>query len=408
MKIRFFLLALLIATVVPCLAASGEKKKILSFGGNGMIGTATLLRLIDTQEYDITLVSRGTWPFDTEQVIKPHVTAVVCNREDSLESCSELINIIETTDEFYAVLDFSGFEPTWVQDAVQVLQNKVRVYVYVSTDSVYEVSEGTDDDIQLNRRGELTTKLVEAQAVRPSNVDTKQRLNEADPYGDEKLSGEEVLQEEKNFPFVILRFSDVIGPRDGTDRWMLYHLWIKYSQVLDIPITVPEEVSDILTSATYVEDAASAIISAIKSEKSWNDAYNVACEETFNVVSCIHSMADIFGLKDIQVNAVPAEESFAVFPSVRRGPMDITRAKQELKFVPTPLQDVLNQTVEWYETVFAANQLIREHMLEEFIVDVLDEVDDGHAIERLLHAVGEELGVDYGYDPDAEYDDGDL
>jgi hypothetical protein len=47
-------------------------------------------------------------------------------------------------------------------------------------------------------------------------------------------------------------------------------------------------------------------------------------------------------------------------------------------------------------------------MLEEFIVDVLDEVDDGHAIERLLHAVGEELGVDYGYDPDAEYDDGDL
>jgi hypothetical protein len=79
-----------------------------------------------------------------------------------------------------------------------------------------------------------------------------------------------------------------------------------------------------------------------------------------------------------------------------------------LKFVPTPLQDVLNKTVEWYETVFAANQVVREHMLEEFIVDMLDEVDDGHAIERLLHAVGEELGVDYGYDPDAEYDDGDL
>lgn len=88
--------------------------------------------------------------------------------------------------------------------------------------------------------------------------------------------------------------------------------------------------------------------------------------------------------------------------------MDITRAKQELKFSPTPLQDVLNKTVEWYEQVFAENELVREHMLEEFIFDLLDEVYDEIAIERLLNAVGEELGVDYGYDPDAEYEDGDL
>ena len=413
MKIRFSLLALLVLTADPCLSgAAAEKKKILSFGGNGMIGASALWRLIGggdaAHEYDITLVSRGTWPFDTESLIKPFVTAVECDRVDSLESCSDLMNIIRATDKFYAVLDFSGFEPAWVRDAVQVLQNKVRVYVYISTDSVYEVSEGAEKEITLNRLGEQTTKLVEAQAIRPSNVETRQRLNEADPYGDEKLSGEEVLQENKNFPFVILRFSDVIGPRDGTDRWMLYHLWIKYSKVLDIPITVPEEVAKTSTSVTYVQDAASAIIAALEAEKTWNEAYNVACEETFNVVSCIHSMAAIFGVKDIQVKTVPTEESFVVFPSVRRGAMDITRAKQELKFSPTPLQDVLNKTVEWYEQVFAENELVREHMLEEFIFDLLDEVYDEIAIERLLNAVGEELGVDYGYDPDAEYEDGDL
>lgn len=373
-----------------------------------MIGSATLLRLMEDGAYDITLVSRGTWPFDTASLIQPHVNTIVCDRENPLTSCSDLMEVIHSTDEFYAVLDFSGFEPDWVQDAVDTLKNKVRVYIYMSTDSVYEVSEGVQEDIELNRLGKLTQKLDESQAIRPRDAHVRQKLNEADSYGNEKLAGEEVLQQYATFPYVSLRFSDVLGPRDGTERLILYHIWIKYSQAIGIPLTVPNEVENITTSITYVEDAVSSILAAVKTEESWNEAYNVACEETFNVVQGIQSIAAVFGIGDVEVKAVPTEESFEVFPSVRRGPMDITRAKRVLKFKPTPLEEVLKKTVEWHEQVFAEDELVREHMLEEFIFDVIDEEYDEGAIERLLNAVGDELGVAYDFDPDAEYDGSDL
>ena len=46
------------------------------------------------------------------------------------------------TQRFDIVLDFSGYEPKWIHDNCQVLKGKVGVYVYISTDSVYEVSRG--------------------------------------------------------------------------------------------------------------------------------------------------------------------------------------------------------------------------------------------------------------------------
>lgn len=364
-----------------------------------MIGSATLSHLIEDGSYDITLVSRGTWPFDTAETIQPHVRSVICDREYTLQSCQELMQIIHTTDEFHAVLDFSGFEPKWIQDAVKVLDGKVRVYIYVSTDSVYEVSEGAATDIALNERGELTTKMIEAQAVRPKDPIDRKKLNELDAYGDEKLAGEEVLTSQHSIPYVLLRFADIIGPRDGTERWILYHLWIKYSQAIGIPLTVPDNVANMTTSITFVEDAAASIIAAMNTKGAWNDAYNVACEEAFNVVSGIQSIASILSVDSVEVQVVPADESFEVFPSVRRGPMDITKAKKVLGFKPTPMLDVLKATVEWYEEVFVENEVLREYMLEEFISDVFTDEDED-AVEKLLYAVGQELGIDYDYDPD--------
>ena len=46
------------------------KKNLLSFGGNGMIGSAVLDRLIKTDAYHITMVSRGSWHYDSNLRIK--------------------------------------------------------------------------------------------------------------------------------------------------------------------------------------------------------------------------------------------------------------------------------------------------------------------------------------------------
>ena len=46
------------------------KKNLLSFGGNGMIGSAVLDRLIKTDAYFVTMVSRGSWHYDSNLRIK--------------------------------------------------------------------------------------------------------------------------------------------------------------------------------------------------------------------------------------------------------------------------------------------------------------------------------------------------
>ena len=113
---------------------------------------------------------------------------------------------------FDVVLDFSGYEPKWVHDNCQVLQGKVGVYIYISTDSVYEVS--IDKPTKRPSR--------ETDAVRPKDENEVGLLKKKDPYGHYKLSCEEALvhyhTHKQGFPWVSLRLADVIGPRDTTNR----------------------------------------------------------------------------------------------------------------------------------------------------------------------------------------------
>lgn len=133
----------------------GNKLKLLSFGGNGNIGSAVLSSLIETGQYEIVMTTRGGWHWDSDTRIGPHVTTVKCNRDyqppcaadknatdcdiNAVRQCPELVKIINQTDKFDVVLDFSGYEPKWIHDNCEVLKGKVGVYIYISTDSVYEV-----------------------------------------------------------------------------------------------------------------------------------------------------------------------------------------------------------------------------------------------------------------------------
>ena len=87
----------------------------------------------------------------------PHVETVKCNRDyqppcaadknatdcdiNAIRQCPDLLSIIERTEKFDVVLDFSGYEPKWIHDNCEVLKDKVGVYIYISTDSVYEVRQ---------------------------------------------------------------------------------------------------------------------------------------------------------------------------------------------------------------------------------------------------------------------------
>ena len=109
-------------------------------------------RMIQSNEYDITLVSRGNWHYDSNIRIKPYVEALVCDRNrvpqcdncsiNALKHCQDLVRLVSETKTFDVVLDFSAYQPKWVHDAVDLLNGKeVGVYIYISSDAVYEVSK---------------------------------------------------------------------------------------------------------------------------------------------------------------------------------------------------------------------------------------------------------------------------
>ena len=65
-------------------------------------------------------------------------------------------------------------------------------------------------------------------------------------------------QERGGFPWVSLRFADVIGPRDTSPRWFFYHIWIKlYTNIGEVVLFhILDDVVDQPLSLTYVKDAA--------------------------------------------------------------------------------------------------------------------------------------------------------
>ena len=63
---------------------SFTKKEILILGGNGFIGSAGTVALLDNG-HNITLLNRGNAYYDSDTRIKPHVSRhILCDREKSL------------------------------------------------------------------------------------------------------------------------------------------------------------------------------------------------------------------------------------------------------------------------------------------------------------------------------------
>jgi len=168
------------------------RDKVLVFGGNGFIGSELVHTLLQKDAFDISIVSRGNWYFDSETRIKPFVHHITCDRENSdLEYCTELIKLIDES-HFKYIFDFSAYKPEVLLQSVDILNNKTDLYVYISSDSIYEVCEDP---------GEYNGGLSkESDGVRPESEDERDRLNDADEYGNEKLLGEEVRNSQWSCP----------------------------------------------------------------------------------------------------------------------------------------------------------------------------------------------------------------
>ena len=133
-------------------------KNVLIFGGNGFIGSESTKLLLKEGNVDITVVNRGkSWDWGTKDTIKPFVRCIKFDREKDITECKELVELSQSMT-FDYLIDFSGYEAQYVQDTTHLFAGKIGMYIYISTDSVYEVCEKTH-----------TGPTVETDAQRPSD-----------------------------------------------------------------------------------------------------------------------------------------------------------------------------------------------------------------------------------------------
>lgn len=381
-------------------AENGTKssgRKILVFGGNGFIGSETVRRLLDKED-EITIVNRGNWYFDSEERVKPFVSAHFrCDRDKLLKiECEEL-----TTSGYYdAVIDFSSYNARQIKQVVELLRDRVGVYIYISTDSIYEVCEKTHSG-----------PSTEEDAVRPKSGRKRLELKREEGYAHDKLACEEVLQEQRKsggFPYVALRFPDVIGPRDNSFRFWTYQLWIRIHKDIGHPVHMPSAVSDIEFSLIHVEDAAKAIEKVLDvGPVAHNQAINLAFNEHFTLKTLLRNMADKLSIDELEFISED-EATWYSYPTVTKGPLDVSKAKLLLDWEPMTWERALDSLYTFFEGAMTDEKFLKEReiLLADFFESIVPEEHYGTALKKLFKIYGNDvlqgIAMDVGFDETLE------
>lgn len=161
------------------------EKYILILGGNGFIGAECVEHLLENlgSEYKLILVNRGNWnDWDVSARIKSriHENIVFDRSEDNPDQLRSGLSgyLSQEGFRFEAILDFSGFKAKQVEKVCRAIpHNAIRRYIYISTDSVYEVSIPKEKNLE----------SVESDSVRPENPEEIARLKKLDSYAHHKL-----------------------------------------------------------------------------------------------------------------------------------------------------------------------------------------------------------------------------
>jgi 2'-hydroxyisoflavone reductase len=191
MKRREFLALTAAALTLPALAAQLRPLKLLILGGTGFIGPHQVETALG-RGHQVTIFNRGK----TAPNMFPQIEQLLGDREDDLKALEGR--------EWDAVIDNSGFRPSWVEDTAKLLQGKVGQYVYMSSISVY-----ADNSLE----GQTEEGIVQT-LDGPSNQNASTRN-----YGGMKAVSEDFVRTYFPKKSTILRAGLVVGPGDPTDRF---------------------------------------------------------------------------------------------------------------------------------------------------------------------------------------------
>lgn len=353
-----------------------HKKYVLILGGSNFMGKDLLTELAIAANPDersnengikhnteVFIINRGKshWNAEATALYKsPNVHFYYGDRDCHVEYAKLLRYLSEKVQKqtgnqnfkWDLVVDYCGYLRKEVKSCIRGLSGFIKLYVFISTDSVYDVC---DQDI-------LQTPVKEENAVRPSSNTKIKELAEDEEYGHDKMRCEEYLEnhclEQKDtFPYMCLRLPDVIGPYDSTARLWTYILWLSNSQ--KTPVHIKSEAEKKPLSFVFSKDITALLLKRILPRvddasfisQLHGQAFNIACNENPTLLQFLQQVAQILRIPEVsfvQESRLRLEghtcKGKFFYPSVYCPHLDTNKARRVLGWTATGLDDCLKQS----------------------------------------------------------------
>jgi nucleoside-diphosphate-sugar epimerase len=288
--------------------------RALVLGGAGFIGVAACKELM-RRGVETIAAGRKDRPYGT------FTSYVALDRTDEMQLKRALEQVQPDV-----LLDLACYQPGEVQAAARHFQG--QRYIFVST-GVYP---------HLNGRPAREEDFVPLHGEPPATLD----------YLEGKRWCETILARTDDFPWTVIRPPAVFGPADHTLRIAAYIQRVEDGG----PLLVPVESYERQAGLAWVKDIGYACALACDLRKdTTRKAYNAAFEGV-SVRDLIEGIAQAIG-KPARMHPVPFAElpdgASPYGPDPRRSAgYVLVKARDELGFEPSALEDALAETLAWY------------------------------------------------------------
>ena len=300
-------------------------KKILCIGGSYFMGRVFAILASRTNEYDITVLNRGTYKLNLENVSQIHI-----DRHNT-----GMVRGIVPCDTYDAIIDFCAYDPGDISSFTGSMLTKTRQYIYISTASVY----APDAPAPVSEIAPVATRF----GTDPNSV-----------YVENKLKLEDELRtvcEYRGEPWTIIRPAFVYGPFNYAPREPLYFQHILQGKPIPHPTDATARFSFV-----YVKDIARMLMAAIGDSRAYNEVFNLAGPEAITYDSFLAELEKAHGGK---VDILPmscaelAEKQLELpFPTRYDELYDGSKICRLLNVEYTPFETAFKETYDIYMKAF--------------------------------------------------------
>lgn len=178
-------------------APAPKPLELLILGGTGFIGPAQINHAL-ARGHRVTMFNRGNNP----GLYGDAVEELVGDRDTRINAG---LSALEGDRSWDVVIDNSGYVPRHVRDSVDLLRDRCRRYLYVSTVAVYDFDSG------------LSEFPEEAPLATLSDPNVEEVNGET--YGPLKAECDRIVREALGDRCTVVRPTYIVGPGDHTDRF---------------------------------------------------------------------------------------------------------------------------------------------------------------------------------------------